>query len=132
MFSKDNKKVELKDAETIIGPSIRVKGNFHGEGDIVIEGKVEGSIKTNNFLLVGEKAKIVAEVEAGNAQIGGDITGNLQIKGYLEITSSAKIIGDIECSEISIEKGAIINGKCTMIKNQTNSHKSKLEEEEEK
>ena len=115
MFSKD-KKIEIKDAETVIGPSIKVKGNFHGEGDIVIEGNVEGSIKTNSFLFVGDKAKILAEVEAGDAQIGGSITGNIKIKGYLEITANAKIVGDIETSAISIEKGAIINGKCTMLK----------------
>lgn len=128
MFTKENKKIDIKDAETVIGPSIRVKGNFHGEGDIVIEGKVEGSVKTNNYLLVGNKAKIVAEVEAGNAQIGGEITGNIKIKGYLEITSSAKIYGDIETSEISIEKGAILNGKCLMTKqSHTDSHKTKEE-----
>lgn len=125
MFSKDNKKNELKDAETIIGPSIRVKGNFHGEGDIVIEGKVEGSVKTNNFLLVGNKAKIMADVEAGNAQVGGELTGNLKVKGYLEITSTAKILGDIEAAEISIQKGAILNGKCIMSKNQTETQKHK-------
>jgi len=125
MFSKDNKKAELKDAETIIGPSIRVKGNFHGEGDIVIEGKVEGSVKTNNFLLVGNKAKILANVEAGNAQVGGELTGDIKVKGYLEITSTAKILGNIEAKEISIEKGAILNGKCTMTKEQAEPQKNK-------
>ncbi len=123
MFSKD-KKIEIKDAETVIGPSIKVKGNFHGEGDIVIEGNVEGSVKTNSFLLVGEKAKILAEIEANDAQIGGNITGNIKIKGYLEITATAKIIGDIECSEISIEKGAIINGKYTMLKGHAENSRS--------
>lgn len=127
MFTRDNKKMELKDAETVIGPSIRVKGNFHGEGDIVIEGKVEGSVKTNSYLLVGNKAKIIADIEAGDAQIGGEITGNMKIKGYLEITSSARIMGDIETSEISIEKGAILNGKCTMTKNHPEAHKPKEE-----
>lgn len=128
MFTKENKKIDVKDAETVIGPSIRVKGNFHGEGDIVIEGKVEGSVKTNNYLLVGSKAKIVADVEAGNAQVGGEITGNLKVKGYLEITSSAKIYGDVETNEISIEKGAVLNGKCIMVKQaHAESHKSKEE-----
>jgi len=122
MFSKD-KKIEIKDAETVIGPSIKVKGNFHGEGDIVIEGNVEGSIKTNSFLLVGNKAKIIADIEANDAQVGGNVTGNIKIKGYLEITATAKIIGDIETSEISIEKGAIINGKYTMLKGLSENHK---------
>jgi cytoskeletal protein CcmA (bactofilin family) len=111
---KDNKEINNKDAETIIGPSIIVKGNFHGEGNMIIEGSVEGSVKTNSFLLIGKRAKITASVEANEAKIGGEVNGNVKISSYLEIASTAKIFGDIECSELSVERGAIIGGKCTV------------------
>lgn len=114
MFNREQKDYSEKDAETIIGPSVRVKGNFHGQGNIIIEGLVEGSIKTDKHLLIGEKAVITAGIEAGEAKIGGVINGNIVIKGYLEITASAKINGDIEATVISIEKGALINGKIIM------------------
>ena len=114
MFNKEHNEPRIKEAETIIGPSVKVKGNFHGQGDIIIEGLVEGSVKTNNFLLVGEKAKITASVEAKNAKIGGEIVGNINVAGYLEIKSSAKIRGDIKASQLSVEKGAIVNGNCQM------------------
>lgn len=117
MFKKDNENITKEEAETIIGPSVKVTGNFHGEGNIIIAGIVEGSVKTNNFLLVRDKAKITASVEALDAKIGGEITGDIKIKGYLEITKTAKIFGNIEASQISIEKNAIFNGKCTMVKN---------------
>lgn len=110
----------IKEAETIIGPSIKVKGNFHGQGNIIIEGQVEGSVKTNSYLLVGEKAIITADIEAENAKIGGEIIGNIKINGYLEILSSARILGNIEAKQISISKGAIFNGSCQMGKNQKN------------
>ena len=76
MFNKEQKDSGIKDAETIIGPSIKVKGNFHGEGNMVIEGIVEGSIKTNKNLLVGERAVITASIEAKEAKIGGKVNGN--------------------------------------------------------
>lgn len=123
MFKKENNNISKEEAETIIGPSIKVMGNFHGQGNIIIEGIVEGSVKTNNFLLVREKAKITASVEALDAKIGGEITGDIKIKGYLEITKSAKIFGNIEASQISIEKNAIFNGKCTMIKHSAEEDK---------
>ena len=112
--SKTNKENHIKDAETIIGQSIKVKGNFHGQGNIIIEGLVEGSVVTSNFLFIGNKAKIKASVEAKDANVGGEITGNIKVKGYLEVKSSARINGDIEASVLSIEKGAILNGKCNM------------------
>ncbi len=114
---KNNNSNEPQNAETIIGPSIKVKGNFHGEGNITIEGIVEGSVKTNNFLLVSSKAKITADIKAKNAKIGGEIHGNIIIEGYLEILSTAKILGNIETTQISIEKGAVVNGQCQMMKN---------------
>jgi len=115
MFNKEKEELSIKEAETIIGPSIKVKGNFHGQGSMIIEGVVEGSVKTNKSLLVKSKSKIIASVEAGEAKIGGEVTGNIKIKGYLEIASTAKVFGDIEASELSIERGALINGKCIMV-----------------
>lgn len=116
--SNDQTSHSIKEAETIIGPSIKVKGNFHGQGNIIIEGQVEGSIKTSSYLLIGEKAKIQASVEAKNAKIGGEVVGNIIIDEFLEIKASAKITGDIQAKELSIEKGAKFDGTCQMTGNQ--------------
>lgn len=124
MFHKENQEISAKQAETIIGPQVKVKGNFHGQGNVIIEGFVEGDIKTSNFLLVGNKAIINANIEAKNAKISGEVKGNLKISGYLEITSSAKITGDIEIMEISIEKGALVNGNCRMNKEKITSNQT--------
>lgn len=124
MFNKDTKTEKFKDAETIIGSSIKVKGNFVGQGNIVIEGFLEGSVRTEANLFIGEKAKIIANIEAAEATINGEIKGNLKIHEYLAIGSSAKIFGDITYSEISIEKGAIINGQILKMVSEK-SHKNK-------
>ena len=114
MFKDQKKNTDAKQAETIIGASVKVKGNFHGDGNIVIEGEVEGNVKTKNFLLVGKSANISADVSAKDARIGGKISGNIKVQDYLEIESSARISGDIHAKELSIEKGAILNGQCHM------------------
>ncbi len=114
MFKQTEEKANFKEVETIIGPSVKVKGNFNGQGNIIVEGELEGSLKTKGNIFIGNKAKITASIEAKEAKIGGQVNGNLKIKGYLEIMAAAKITGDIECAEISIERDAIFNGKCTM------------------
>lgn len=128
MFNKENKPEKFKDAETIIGASIKVKGNFHGQGNIVVEGQLEGSLKTEASLFIGDKAKIVANIEADDAIINGEIRGSLKIHQYLALGPSAKIIGDISYSEISIEKGAIINGQVIYVSN-NNKNTRKISEE---
>ena len=114
MFNKQDQGEISHDFETVIGPSVKVKGDFNGQGNIIVEGMVDGNLKTNGSLEVGKTAKITANVEAKEAKIGGQVSGNVKIKGFLEITATAKIFGDIETSGLSIERGAIFNGKCTM------------------
>lgn len=114
MFNKQKDEFEIKEAETVIGPSVRVKGDFHGQGNLIVEGFVEGSLKTGSSLYVGDKARVTADIEAREARIGGEIKGNIKVKGYLEVAASAKISGDIEAGSLSVARGAVLNGKCTM------------------
>jgi len=115
MFTKDEKG-GFKEAETIIGPSVKVKGEFNASGNVVIEGALDGNLKTGGSLYVGDKAKVTANVEAQEARIGGELTGNIKVQGHLDIANMAVINGDIACVSLAVAKGAIINGKCSMTK----------------
>ncbi len=114
MFKNNEAEETKKSAETIIGSALKVKGNFQGKGNIIVEGEVVGSLKTDNYVLIGDKAKITANIEAQTSRISGVVEGSVTIDGHLEITASAKINGDIQCSSLSVEKGALLNGKCSM------------------
>lgn len=130
MFSKDNKSEKFKDAETIIGASIKVKGNFQGQGNIIIEGSLEGSLKTASDVFIGHQAKVVASLESKGAVINGEVRGNIKAKGYLSIGTTAKIFGDIQYEEISIDKGASINGQLIML-SEEHRRNEKIKEEAE-
>jgi len=133
MFSKDSKLEKFKDAETIIGPSIKVKGNFQGQGDIIIEGSLEGSLKTETNLFIGNQAKVVANVESKDAIVNGEVRGNIKAKGYLAIGGTARIFGDIQYNSISVEKGASINGQLSAISDDhKRTERGKVEEQEER
>ena len=129
MFKKEDLTNNMNNAETIIGESVHVNGNFESNGDIIINGSVEGDIKTKGVILVGEKSKINANIKAEEMVIKGEINGNLKVSGYLSIKELARIVGDIECAQISIEKGAEINGQVIIAnKNSKNSEKEETEE----
>ncbi|MDD5528353.1 MAG: polymer-forming cytoskeletal protein [Patescibacteria group bacterium] len=114
--TRENYREEVKDAETIIGPSVMVKGNFNSSGNIIIDGVLKGGVKTAGNIYIGDHANITADLEAKSARIGGEVKGNLKIEGHLQIAATAKIFGDIECSLLTVESGAIINGKIVMSK----------------
>lgn len=129
MFKKEEKLINFNEAETVIGESVQVKGHFENNGNVVINGSLSGEIKTKGAILVGEKAKIEANVEAEEMTVKGSIQGNLKVYGYLAIGESAKIFGDIECLQISIERGAEINGSVS-INNKKEKNDSPLENKE--
>ncbi len=128
MFKKESNLSNFNEAETIIGESVQVKGNFESNGNIIVNGILNGTIKTKGSILIGDKAKVSANVSAEEISVRGQITGNLDINGYIAIGSSAKIFGDIECSQISVERGAEINGKVVINNSKNNNRKEKLSE----
>lgn len=101
-------------AETIVGHSVRIEGDLISEGDIKVDGIVNGKVKTTQNLFVGPTAKIDADVQAGTATIAGAITGNIKVTGVLLILQTGQIAGDIDCGQIAIEEGAYFSGQCKM------------------
>ena len=112
MFKENT--TEHNEPDTIIGPSVKVEGDFVTDGNIIVEGTICGTIKTSKNLKVGSKSKIFANTSADNAIISGEIQGNVNITNKLELTPTAKIFGDIRATKLVISEGAIINGKCLM------------------
>ena len=101
-------------AETTIGPSVHVEGDFVSQGNIHIDGAVTGTVKTTGNLTVGEQAKLTANVEAANAFVAGYLKGNLMVHERLELSTTSKIDGDISTKVLVVAEGAQLNGRCQM------------------
>ncbi|MAG11404.1 MAG: hypothetical protein CMI52_01175 [Parcubacteria group bacterium] len=102
------------DVETIVGPSVKVEGDFVSKGNVVIEGMVSGSVKTDKNLRVEEGACINANVKAENVRVAGEVKGNVQVKGLLELTESARVLGDVQTKTLVVAAGATLHGNCVM------------------
>lgn len=116
MFNKaqDEGKSYSEAQDTIIGESVKLEGDFVGEGNVIVHGAVHGSLTTKRNLEVGPTAMISANVHAENAVIAGDVDGNVTVSHTLELKKSAKITGDVHAQTLTIEAGALLNGKCSM------------------
>src|SRR5256885_3333784 len=98
-------------APGLIGKATRIKGELHGEEDLVIEGRVEGTIALKkNHLILERSAVITAHVEVENITIKGTMNGNTHASSKVEITSDAKVIGDIKAPRIVMAEGARFRG----------------------
>ncbi len=112
------------DAETIVGPSVKVEGDFVSEGNIIIEGQVTGKIKTSKQLRVEEGAKVVADVTADSAVVSGEVRGNMRLATTLELMPTAKVFGDVATKTLIVSAGAILQGHTLMDESEKGKGKS--------
>lgn len=105
---------DSKDVETVIGATVSVEGNFVGSGDVVVDGRVSGTLKTSKNLRVGETAQVKADIEAANIVVAGEIRGHVTCGGRIEVLSSGKIFGNVDTQTIVVAHGAVLHGKVSM------------------
>jgi len=97
------------------GQSLSMKGELNGEEDILIEGHFQGKINLkNNNILVRQKGKIEADIQAKNITIEGSVTGNINASGKVFISREGRMKGDITSPVISIMDGAQFKGSIKM------------------
>ena len=93
---------------SLLSNDLFIKGNLTTNGDIQIEGEVEGNIKAN-LLTIGKEAKIKGEINTDELIINGHVSGTIRAK-KVTLTSSAKVEGDIIHQTLAIETGAHFEG----------------------
>lgn len=101
-------------ALNMIGLGTYIKGDLSSDGDLRIDGKIEGVVTSKSKIAMGAGAIINGDVNARSADISGRIEGNVVVGETLFLRSSAKILGNITTSKLVIESGAEFNGNCTM------------------
>ena len=94
---------------SFVGPEMMVTGNIVTEGDLHIDGKVEGDVRCG-ALTLGESGEIRGNIIAGEARLGGLIDGAVEA-GTVMLEPSARITGDILYETLSISSGADVEGR---------------------
>jgi len=106
--------VNTGDLNALLGRGSEFEGKLTFEGTVRIDGKFIGNIVTNDVLVVGEGAKVSAEISCGTVIVHGEISGNVKAKNAVELHHPAKMKGNIETPSLMIEKGVTFEGQCKM------------------
>ena len=116
MFNKTEKKVASEEVSNsnIIGKGTILTGDLETFGNLRIEGKLKGNIKSKSKIAFGQSSEVDGSVLAQNAEIAGHVTGKVEIAETLVLKTSAVIDGDIITNKLLVESGAVFNGSCKM------------------
>lgn len=99
----------------VIGPSIQIDGTLKGDEDLLIQGKVEGTIELKkNSVTVGESGEVKADIYAHTIVLEGQVEGKIVGSERVVMRKSAQIRGTLVAPRVMLEDGAKFNGTIDM------------------
>lgn len=99
---------------TLLGRGAEFEGKLTFEGTVRVDGVLRGEVFTDDVLIVGEGARLEAEIEVGEIIIQGSVTGNVRAKRSIEILAPGRVKGDLTTPSLQIDKGVIFEGRSYM------------------
>jgi cytoskeletal protein CcmA (bactofilin family) len=98
--------------EARIGSGARVRGRIHGDGALLVEGRVEGDVVIVGDLTIAAGANVESDtVEADSVTIAGTLEGEVIAKGPVRLVAGAHVRGNLRGSAVSIEEGVRFAGR---------------------
>ncbi|RYF10431.1 MAG: polymer-forming cytoskeletal family protein [Deltaproteobacteria bacterium] len=104
----------VHDVHTILGPESTFEGKLLFDGTVRIDGVFKGEVRTENTLVVGQSARIEAQLHVGHIVINGEIIGDIVATRSVEIHAPGKVRGNIRTPQLVIDRGVIFEGQSHM------------------
>ena len=119
MFKKSTEKMARTQesdstAYNLIDSGTTINGDIKTEGNIRIDGILEGSVTAKGKVVVGPSGKIEGEVFCQNADVSGTLKAKITVSELLSLQSTANLMGDIVTNKLKIDPGANFTGSCSM------------------
>jgi cytoskeletal protein CcmA (bactofilin family) len=104
------KRTRALSAPSIISTDMTMQGAVNSAGDIQIDGRVEGDVRSVG-LVIGEKAEIHGEIFAEDVTVRGKVVGRITARKVL-LAATSHVEGDILHEALAVETGAFFEGSC--------------------
>lgn len=104
----------LRVEHVIIGENIRIQGTIEGDEDLVIRGRVQGTVRLQGALIVEAGAWLVGDAHVTEAQIHGTVRGNVTARDGIELSRTGRMLGDALAPRVTIAAGAAFRGRVEM------------------
>jgi cytoskeletal protein CcmA (bactofilin family) len=105
---------QVAGAGTYLDKDSKISGELFFEGAIRIDGEVDGEIRANDAVIIGETAVVTGQLKAVSVVIMGKVNGELSAARRVEIRSSAEVLCNLSTPTLVVHDGALFEGHCIM------------------
>ena len=99
---------------SVLGPTLRFRGELSAQEDLIIQGSVEGSITHTQSLTVGTDGTMKGDIRARVIVIDGKVEGDMYATESVNIRATAKVKGNVFAPRVGITEGAFFQGQIEM------------------
>ena len=104
-----------KSEVSVVGSSLVIQGDMSGDEDLVVQGRIEGSITLKkNLVTVGKEGRVNATVNAKAIRVEGTVEGELRGKEQIIVTRTGSVNGNIVAPRVTLEDGCRFKGAIDM------------------
>ena len=104
-----------KSESSVVGPSLVIQGDMTGDEDLVVQGRVEGSISLKKHLVtIGKDGRVNATVNAQSIRVEGTVEGELRGREQIVVTRTGSVSGNIIAPRVTLEDGCRFKGSIDM------------------
>ncbi|MBO9205062.1 MULTISPECIES: bactofilin family protein [Niastella] len=101
-------------AATIIAAGTTLKGDISSNGDIRIDGNLQGNIQCQAKVVIGSNGSVEGDISGQQADIMGKVSGTIKVKELLQLKGGSHVSGNLYAGKLQIEPSANFNGQCHM------------------
>lgn len=99
---------------SLLDSRIAVTGDLETDGSLRIDGRMTGSVRRADTVVVGAGAVVTGDIEAREVIVGGTVTGNVTATERVELQATAIVTGDIHTQAVLVQEGGVVNGRVLM------------------
>jgi cytoskeletal protein CcmA (bactofilin family) len=99
---------------SVLGPTLRFRGELSAQEDLIVQGSVEGSITHTQNLTIGTDGSMKGDIRARVIVIDGKVEGDLFATESVNIRATAKVKGNVFAPRIAVQDGAFFQGQVEM------------------
>ncbi|HTD63181.1 MAG TPA: polymer-forming cytoskeletal protein [Verrucomicrobiae bacterium] len=97
------------------GPGLVFEGKLSFQGQVRFDGTFTGEITTDDLLIIGETAKVSADITCGSVVINGEVNGKIKARDSVELRGHARVKADLATPSLVMDKGVVFDGYCNMM-----------------
>src|SRR5215472_4817227 len=98
----------------VLGKTLLFRGELTAEEDVILQGRVEGSIRHARNLIIGTEGSVLGDVYAAHLTVEGLVEGDLHCSEAVVVRATAQVRGNIFAPRVGIMEGATFNGRVEM------------------